>query len=257
MKRVIALALGAAPAVLALALMPGDVKAGGSEAPDQKRSKRRSSSATAAEAGWASRSARRRGTFAGAVVRSVTPASAAEKAGLKEDDVIVRFDGEAVRGTSQLARLVEETPTGRPVAIEVRRGAATEKLTATLNEGDRRVHVYNRGGYPGVGDFDSSSRSPPTSQSPPCPRRRPTPPAPRRTRHIRRSHPTSGAGTVRTARTWSSACSAADRASSASSTWSSASSSPPTSSWRGSPACSSRRWIRTAPPRRPGSRLAT
>jgi serine protease Do len=171
MKRVIALALGA-PAVLALALMPGDVKAGGSEAPDQKVEKK----VVVRHTGGGRLGVtigETTGDVRGAVVRSVAPASAAEKAGLKQDDVIVRFDGETVRGTSQLARLVEETPTGRPVAIEVRRGAATEKLTATLSEGDRRVHVFNRGGYPGMEDFDIELPEPPDIAVAPMP---PAPP---------------------------------------------------------------------------------
>ena len=49
----------------------------------------------------------------GAMVRSVAEDSAAEKAGIKEGDVIVRFDGEAVRSASHLSRLVAETPAGR------------------------------------------------------------------------------------------------------------------------------------------------
>lgn len=73
----------------------------------------------------------------GAVVREVVKDSPAEKAGLKEGDVIVRFDGEAVRSASQLARLVSETPSGRAVAIEVRRGGATQKLDATLSDEGR------------------------------------------------------------------------------------------------------------------------
>jgi serine protease Do len=75
-----------------------------------------------------------KGDARGASVRSVEPDSAAEKAGLKEGDVIVRFDGEAVRSATQLGRLVAETPAGRAVAIEVTRGGATQKLSATLAE---------------------------------------------------------------------------------------------------------------------------
>jgi serine protease Do len=70
----------------------------------------------------------------------VDEGSPAEKAGLKQGDVIVRFDGEAVRSSAQLARLVAETPSGRAVAIEVTRGGATQKLTATL--ADRGAHGF-------------------------------------------------------------------------------------------------------------------
>ena len=76
----------------------------------------------------------------GAKVRAVEPDSAAEKAGIEDGDVITRFDGESVRSTRQLTRLVRETPAGRAVEIEVKRGGATKTLTATLGEGPHRLH---------------------------------------------------------------------------------------------------------------------
>jgi serine protease Do len=74
------------------------------------------------------------GAARGAKVRSVEKGSAAEKAGLAEGDVIVRFDGEAVRSAAQLARLVRETPPGRTVSMEVERSGAKQALTATVDE---------------------------------------------------------------------------------------------------------------------------
>jgi serine protease Do len=72
----------------------------------------------------------------GALVERVEEDSPAEKAGLEADDVIVRYHGEAVLGATQLARLVAETPAGRTVPVEVVRGGAVKKLSATLG-GDR------------------------------------------------------------------------------------------------------------------------
>jgi S1-C subfamily serine protease len=71
----------------------------------------------------------------GALVKDVQPDTPAATAGLKTDDVIVRFDGETVRSAAQLSRLVRETPGGQSVTIEVSRGGAIERLTATLDEG--------------------------------------------------------------------------------------------------------------------------
>jgi len=68
----------------------------------------------------------------GALVRSVEDDSPAQKAGLKADDVIVRFQGEQVHTGRQLTRLVREQPAGRTVSIEVVRGGATQRLQATL-----------------------------------------------------------------------------------------------------------------------------
>ncbi len=77
------------------------------------------------------------GAERGARVKTVVKDSPAEKAGLKQGDVVARFDGEVVRSAAHLARLVAETPEGRGVSIEVRRDGATQKLEATLAEGRR------------------------------------------------------------------------------------------------------------------------
>jgi len=83
----------------------------------------------------------------GAIVKDVRPEGPAGKAGLEEGDVIVRFQGETVQSVAQLARLVAETPPGRTVSIEVRRGGGSTTLSATLDE--RRGALAR-----GFGDFD-------------------------------------------------------------------------------------------------------
>ena len=67
----------------------------------------------------------------GAVVTDVQEGSAAEKAGIKAGDVIVRFGGQDVWSAAQLARLVRETPAGRTVDVEVSRGGSVQKLSVT------------------------------------------------------------------------------------------------------------------------------
>lgn len=57
----------------------------------------------------------------GAVVESVNANSPAAIAGLRENDVIILFDGERVRSAAHLTRLVHETPAGREVALGVMR----------------------------------------------------------------------------------------------------------------------------------------
>jgi serine protease Do len=74
----------------------------------------------------------------GARVEEVREDSPAAKAGLKEGDIVVRFDGESVRSAGQLRRLVGETPPGREVTIAVTRNGAEQKLTATLEKGHNR-----------------------------------------------------------------------------------------------------------------------
>jgi serine protease Do len=70
----------------------------------------------------------------GVIVADVKPDAPAAKAGMKEGDVIVRFQGDTVQSAAQLARLVGETPPGRTVSIEVLRDGASKTLTATLEE---------------------------------------------------------------------------------------------------------------------------
>src|SRR2546425_5414656 len=57
----------------------------------------------------------------GVLIRAVEPNSAAAKAGLKSEDVIVTFDKQDVIGVVQFARLVRETPVGRAVEVPDRR----------------------------------------------------------------------------------------------------------------------------------------
>jgi serine protease Do len=68
----------------------------------------------------------------GAYVKSVEDDSPAAKAGLQSGDVIVEFAGEKVRSVAELRRLVGETPTGRKVAIRVRRNGEEKTLNATV-----------------------------------------------------------------------------------------------------------------------------
>jgi serine protease Do len=71
----------------------------------------------------------------GAIIRSVEPNSPAQKAGLKQGDVIVEFNKEAVIGVQQLMRLVRETPVGRTVDVKVRRENRDETFKVTTEQG--------------------------------------------------------------------------------------------------------------------------
>ena len=68
----------------------------------------------------------------GAEVTKVYEDSPAAKAGFKESDVVLEFNGQAVQGTEQLARMVRETPPERQVKIVVWRNGAAQTLTATI-----------------------------------------------------------------------------------------------------------------------------
>ena len=169
MKRVSALALAVPAALLAgLVLGPGDVRAGAKE--EEKKVEKRVVVRHAGGSRLGVSLDDTEGDVRGAKVRSVETVSPAEKAGLKEGDVIVRFDGEAVRSASQLARLVGETPAGRSVPIEVTRGGARQTLTATLAEGNRGFRVFGGDGKDfafDMPDFDVQVPEPPAPPNAP------------------------------------------------------------------------------------------
>jgi serine protease Do len=70
----------------------------------------------------------------GALVSSVEPGSAAEKAGLKSGDVILSVDGKAVDQSSDLPRIVGETKPGTALGLKVWRKGATQDVRVTVGE---------------------------------------------------------------------------------------------------------------------------
>ena len=79
----------------------------------------------------------------GATVTVVADGSPAAQAGLREGDVVVEFDGERVRSSRHLARVVRETPVGRRVTLEVLRDGNSETLTlATAEHPDARGRAW-------------------------------------------------------------------------------------------------------------------
>src|SRR5438552_1517435 len=73
----------------------------------------------------------------GVEVRCVDADSPAAKAGLKEGDVVLDYNGQRVEGGEQFMRLVRETPGGRSVSLLISRNGANQTLTATI--GQRRA----------------------------------------------------------------------------------------------------------------------
>jgi serine protease Do len=71
----------------------------------------------------------------GAIVASVREDSPAAKAGLKEGDVIVEFDGERVRSARHLSRVVGESAPGRAVKTVVQREGRRVDLQVTPEAG--------------------------------------------------------------------------------------------------------------------------
>jgi serine protease Do len=104
----------------------------------------------------------------GVGVTEVSKDSPAEKAGLRKDDVIVRFDGESVTSVRKLTRLISESSADQNVRITVMRGGAEQELTATLSKQKfGNVFGTNSGNIWRRGDNDDSWRVFPNGNWPP------------------------------------------------------------------------------------------
>jgi serine protease Do len=72
----------------------------------------------------------------GVGVTEVRKDSPAEKAGLRKDDVILRFDGESVTSVRKLTRLVSESSADQTVRVTISRGGAEQEVSVTLAKRD-------------------------------------------------------------------------------------------------------------------------
>jgi len=70
----------------------------------------------------------------GVGVTQIVKDSPAEKAGLKKDDVILRFEGESVTSARKLSRLVSESSPDQTVRITISRGGGEQEVSATLSK---------------------------------------------------------------------------------------------------------------------------
>jgi serine protease Do len=86
----------------------------------------------------------------GAEVTSVAADSPAAKAGIKEGDVVLEYNGEAVESVAQLTRMVEETPPDRQVKIVVWRNGGTQTLTATIGKRRDEMQIFRNGDGNGI-----------------------------------------------------------------------------------------------------------
>jgi Do/DeqQ family serine protease len=72
----------------------------------------------------------------GALIAEVMAGSPAEKAGLKQGDILVTFDGKEVKDARQLQLAVAEAAVGRQVVAEIFRDGRMQKVNLQLASGD-------------------------------------------------------------------------------------------------------------------------
>jgi len=95
---------------------------------------------------------------AGALVRSVAPGGAADKAGVKAGDVIVEYNGRPVKDTSELQKMVAATKPGTSVSLKLMRNSKEQTLHATVEELDLDAERNGRQGR------NSQEQQPPENQ---------------------------------------------------------------------------------------------
>lgn len=83
----------------------------------------------------------------GVEVTMVDSDAPAGKAGLKEHDVILQFNGQAVDSVEQLRRMIRETPPGRTVQLTISRDGNQQTVPVTLAD---RAKVYSWTPMPAV-----------------------------------------------------------------------------------------------------------
>ncbi len=70
----------------------------------------------------------------GALVASVEPGSAADKAGLQAGDVVLEVDGRRISDSAELPRIIGEKRPGTQVKMEIWRDGRSRNVSATLDE---------------------------------------------------------------------------------------------------------------------------
>jgi S1-C subfamily serine protease len=74
------------------------------------------------------------GTRDGALVLNVEPGSAAAKAGIREQDVVIEVEGKAVGSSEELVVAVDSHDPGDTVTVEIVRDGSSREVEATLDE---------------------------------------------------------------------------------------------------------------------------
>jgi serine protease Do len=105
----------------------------------------------------------------GVEVRCVDADSPAAKAGLKEGDVVLEYNGQRVEGGEQFMRLVRETPPGRGVTLMVYRNGANQNLTATVGQRRPGAMEYEFNGDAFAFTVPPVQPMPPMAAMPPMP----------------------------------------------------------------------------------------
>ena len=80
----------------------------------------------------------------GVGITEIVKDSPAEKAGLRKDDVIVRFEGENITSTRKLSRLVSEVAPDHTVRLTISRGGSEQEVNVTIGKHAGYVNTFRQ-----------------------------------------------------------------------------------------------------------------
>jgi len=90
----------------------------------------------------------------GVGITEIVKGSPAERAGLKKDDVILRFENEAVSSVRKLNRLVSESSPDQTARITISRGGSDQEVAVTLAKRSENANTFHmltpQGGFRGL-----------------------------------------------------------------------------------------------------------
>ncbi|MDX6613431.1 MAG: serine protease Do [Blastocatellia bacterium] len=89
----------------------------------------------------------------GVGITEIVKGSPAEHAGLKKDDVILRFDNETVTSVRKLNRLVSESSPDQTTRITISRGGSDQEVAVTLGKRTENSNAWSLMTPPGGGVF--------------------------------------------------------------------------------------------------------
>lgn len=80
----------------------------------------------------------------GVGITQVAKDSPAEKAGLRKDDVILRFEGDNVTSVRKLTRLVSEVAPDQTARLQISRGGNEQDVSVTMGKRDNATNTFHR-----------------------------------------------------------------------------------------------------------------
>jgi membrane-associated protease RseP (regulator of RpoE activity) len=89
----------------------------------------------------------------GVGITQVVKDSPAEKAGLRKDDVIVKFENDSVTSTRKLNRLVSEVAPDQTVRLGIVRGGSEQDVAVTVAKRTHAMNTFDLKGFEGFKDL--------------------------------------------------------------------------------------------------------